>query len=957
MFVSLKWRGVIFISLVSVGMCVLWIWQTIDKQQYLFQQELQYNYRTQSALLDELFDDNFLQLSQMAQLIASNQPVFNQQAGEDERANVQSLLEQKWLSVNILLELDYIAFFDSQDRELVRMSPSNLSNDEPFVTELYAELEDSRSRNEPRYFVYCQSSCSMVVLEPFINAKGEYNTIAIAQNISDMVRVFYNLSVSSVAILIESDTPAASERERYLKQWGVTAWAGSDFVNIFPVIENFSRSHAITGDARDQLYELDNKYYLIKELAAPDGRFYGRRVHFFSISDKTNSYQQMKSGIYQAALIAILCLILAEVILISIGHRSIKQLLRVVQALLALPKQEFDQAIELVSVDEPFFEDEITVLEKSTLYVAGELKKLQNEVELKSRFLNDQVSALIRSRAFMTRLFDNSNVFILTQDAANYIQSTNRKFDELFEHQPNSFCLLLRDEQELDEFQLNVGNLFDGVAPSFQQELKIVDKHAKELVVAWTHTLVEDESGKEIILSIGMDQTQQKSAENDLRWMANHDGLTGIGNRRSFNAAFSEVLANSRNCALIFIDVNRFKHINDIYGHNVGDQVLVEIADKLRGFVGYSEATICRFAGDEFTVLLREVPTIELPDICQKLATLLNDSINANGDQVVHYSASIGAALYPFHGKDAETLLINADMAMYHAKKKGLGYWHIFDDQDARVEQIKHDHSMILTVRNALEQDLFRLVYQPIVRLSDRGISHYEALIRMNDDSGNAVSPGLFIPLAERLGVIRKIDEWVLDRAVRELSSNLHRFREEHNIAVNISAPTLQANDFPAMVLAVLERYQLKPSRLIIELTETAYIENFQQVLKNLKLITRHGVSVALDDFGVGFSSFTYLKMLPLTYVKLDGSYIKNIAKNADDQVFVKSLSAMINAFGMKTVAEFVEDEAALTIVRALGVTHGQGYFLGMPAPLAELFDSQATDELVAQPQLTDNPG
>jgi EAL domain-containing protein (putative c-di-GMP-specific phosphodiesterase class I) len=175
----------------------------------------------------------------------------------------------------------------------------------------------------------------------------------------------------------------------------------------------------------------------------------------------------------------------------------------------------------------------------------------------------------------------------------------------------------------------------------------------------------------------------------------------------------------------------------------------------------------------------------------------------------------------------------------------------------------------------------------------------------------------------------------VLDNVLKSMKQRLQT-GELINIAINISAPTLQASDFPELLFNIINKYQVDTSAIIIELTETAYIENFQQVLKNLKQITRKGVRVALDDFGVGFSSFTYLKMLPLSYVKLDGSYIRNLTKNPDDQVFVKSLSAMISAFGMKIIAEFVEDRETLDMIEQLGVTHGQGYFIGKPA----LFDT-----------------
>lgn len=937
MFISLKWRVVIFISVVSVLITTLWAWQTVDRQLQIFDEEIEYNSRTQTALLDELFDDSYLKLSQIAQLIASNQNAFVEPA---EGVDASVSFEQKWFSINLLLELDYMAFFDNESRLMVQASPSGLSEDEQFVEELQAELLRSSAHDEPRFFVYCHSACLMVVLEPFISSTGQYHTIAIAQNMSDLVRIFFNLSKSSVTMLIESDAPNLVSSSRYVSEWSMYGWAGSDFTNVFPVLKDYASKHSVDSVFDDELFKTEKSVYLVKELVKPNSKFAGNKLNFYSITDKTESYQLMLSSIKRGVLLAVVALTLALTIMITIVSRLMNKLIHITRALLLLPKQEFDDAVAMVHNDEKLFEDELSVLEKSTAHVAGELKKLHHEVNSKNESLNDQVAALTRSRAFLTRLFDNSHVFIVTQDESFRIQSTNRKFDELYDASPNSFCDLIQDEEALRHFYGKTNDLFGNSVSAFQQELTLLDKGRKSVIVSWTHTLVENEQGTEIILSIGMDQTQQKSAESNLRWMANHDGLTGIGNRRSFNASFNDMLSCAGSGALVFIDVNRFKHINDIYGHNIGDQVLVNIADKLRLLVRSTDK-ISRFAGDEFTILLHSVDRQSLPEVLQKLSNSLNDSITSETGQIIHYSVSIGAALFPEHGTDSETLLINADMAMYHAKKKGLGYWHVFDPSDARVEQIKNDHSVIESIRNALENNLFKLVYQPIISLEKDSVSHYEALVRMFDEQGEMISPGLFIPLAERSGLIRKIDEWVLDNAVSELS-RLAKSGIECCVAINVSAPSLQSNDLPDLIIQVLEKHQVPSASLIVELTETAYIENFQQVLKNLRKITQYGVNVALDDFGVGFSSFTYLKMLPLTYVKLDGSYIKNITQNADDQVFVKSLSAMINAFGMKTVAEFVEDADTLDMIQSLGVTHAQGYHLGMPKPIHEAIESQS---------------
>ncbi len=951
MFFSLKWRLVIFISVSCLLITSIWTWQTVARQLDQFDQELDRSYQTQTALLEELLDNNYLKISQIAQLITHSQvagsesKVLNNTAFED-RAN--RFIANEWISLNILLELDYIAFFDAENN---LVAGTDLNNESSLIDEIQSELEISSVNNEPRYFIYCQQECLMVVIEPVVTSLGTDNTVVIAQSLSDLVRVFFNLSESALSILIKLATPELTGSDRYLTNWGMYGWAGSDFENMFPVIREYSLKYELEKNHASELLRVDDKAYLVKQLGSPNVRFSGMPAFFYSITDKTVSYQAMTSRIQRGIALAIVGLVIAELVLILIANRLMTKIARVADALVLLPKQEFQKAQELVNTESKVFEDELSVLEKSTANVAQELQELQSEINSKNLHLNNQVAALSRSRAFLTRLFDNSHVFIITQDPAFKIQSSNRKFDELYEVVPISFCNLIKDELDLNEFQRKVSELFDGCVPAFHQELVMCDKHNKRLILSWTHTLVEDESGKEIILSIGMDHTQQKSAENDLLWMANHDGLTGIGNRRAFNSNFKKILSKSNSLALVFIDVNRFKHINDIFGHSVGDQVLMDISQRLQAIVRSSD-TISRFAGDEFTVLLEEVTLQSLPDILEKYSKEMSSSVITDDGQEIFYSVSVGAAVYPDHGGDTDELLINADMAMYQAKKKGLGYWHIYNEEDTRVDQIKQDHNLILNVKRALDSNLFNLVYQPIYNLMDGKVSHIETLLRLHDESGNAISPGVFIPLAERSGLIRKVDEWVLDNALAEVSST---FTGDNLIpvAINISAPSLQSNELPELIERKLEKHQVPAKALIVEITETSYIENFQLVLKNLKRITSLGVHMALDDFGVGFSSFTYLKMLPLTYVKLDGSYIRNITKNPDDQVFVKSLAAMINAFGMHTVAEFVENEETVTLVKALGVSHAQGFHLCKPQLFADVVTilSNTAKEKIPLPQ------
>ncbi len=555
----------------------------------------------------------------------------------------------------------------------------------------------------------------------------------------------------------------------------------------------------------------------------------------------------------------------------------------------------------------------------------------------KNTILNNQVQAVSHSKAFLTRLIDSVPMFILTMNTYLKIISTNQKFVESTNKDFSSFFEILPDEASRASFAQECKSLLSREVEYIYNEMELLDSFNNTLYIAWTHTLVDDEEGKSIILSIGSDLTHRKEAESAMHWLAHNDSLTGIGNRRDFQKNLRHALNSKSEGALAFIDVNHFKQINDIQGHTVGDQVLIKIAETLKTMTRSTDF-ISRLAGDEFTVILCRVNMSTVDSALDKLQSALNSFVILEDGSKLDYTVSIGVALFPLHATQEEELIVNADLAMYHAKKVGMGRWHLFNPETDDFSNLHEDSRLIHSLKKAIEESRMQLYYQPILKLDEKTISHYEVLIRMFDEQGNVVFPGSFIPAAERMGLIRDIDEWVLGHALQELALNLKSY-PDLKFTVNISAPSLQAPDFPAIVEQALMDSGIASKHLIIELTETSYIENFDQVLKNLKQIDGFGVKIALDDFGVGFSSFSYLKKMPLSYVKLDGSYVKELLNSPEDQVFVESVSKMVQAFGMQTIAEFVGDEATCQRLLELGVSYGQGFFIGKPQPYLTKID------------------
>lgn len=937
MFISLKWKAGVFLSLVLIALTTAWSWQSISTSQSTFNKKLSEKHHYHEELLNELISDNFLKLSQFSQLM-SEKKVISDALKKGKSIKPGAPFIEEWVSYNINFGLDYLAVF-SQEKTVLGEEKSThaLKSLDQFRDVILNKYLENALGGEPQTYIYCDQACFLVIIEPMVNADGHLGGIVIAQNMADIVRSFYGFTKSSIGVFIKStEDGLQKESDRYIEEWGVTAWAISKFKEVYPVFRHYSESALIIENINNEIFLEKDNHYFIKKLSRIESAMAGSETYFIALSDETDSYNLMISNIVSGVITGLLVLIIAEVILLLLINQLMRKLVNISDALLLLPKQLFKNAIRKVNNNSVYIRDELTTLENSTVYVAKELEELHSEIDVKNQSLNSQINVLARSRAFLTRLFDNSHLFILTQSSDFKLISTNKKFNALFFDVPLCYDQILSDSSLVNEFSLEVEKLKKQQQDVFQLETLLSDKFNKQLSVLWSHSLVEDEDGNEIILSIGMDLTQQKRAENDLRWMANHDSLTGLGNRRAFNQKFNDLLKTKMEGALVYIDVHRFKQINDIYGHHVGDKVLIDIAETLKGVIRGHDV-VCRLAGDEFIVILTRISKEDLSVTLEKISTCLNRRVQLDSGEACDYTVSIGASIFPEHGNDAQKLIIYADMAMYHAKKKGTGRWYIYNLIDDTVSKITHDHDIVLKIRHAIKFNGLFLVYQPIMNIKTNKISHYEVLLRLHDENDNLISPAVFIPIAEESGEIGHIDEWVIDHALAELK-NLSDMNSDVCFAINISAPTLQTDELPELLKKYISIHEIKPERLIVELTETAYIENFQKVLHNLNLLADYGIRVALDDFGVGFSSFTYLKKLPLSYVKLDGSYVQNLTKYKDDQIFVKSLAAMITGFGMETIAEFVEDESTLLMLDELGVTYGQGYHIGKPKRFNDTF-------------------
>jgi diguanylate cyclase (GGDEF)-like protein len=387
----------------------------------------------------------------------------------------------------------------------------------------------------------------------------------------------------------------------------------------------------------------------------------------------------------------------------------------------------------------------------------------------------------------------------------------------------------------------------------------------------------------------------------------------------------------------LFLDVDDFKSINDARGHQAGDTLLRTLSEELDALAG-DHAELARLGGDEFAILLPGADEQAAEAMARRISRRLTE-IALPGDGGGHgerLSTSIGIALYPTHGTSTYDLLVNADVAVHQAKELGRGQYHLFSPDEQARERLRRRARWVARLERALSTDSLVLVYQPIMHIVTGNISHYEVLVRMRLADDKLDPPGAFIPLAEETGLVRPLDHLVMKKAIAKMAEVTAAGRDVR-FAVNLSGRTMEDPDLVHNLERLMRQYDVDPQRLIFEVTETAAVADLRLARKLVTDVRSLGCRFALDDFGVGFSSFSYLKQLPADYVKIDGLFIKNLARSHDDQVIVQALAQVISGFGKRTIAEFVQDAETVDLLRKYGVDYAQGYHVGKP--LLELLD------------------
>lgn len=432
------------------------------------------------------------------------------------------------------------------------------------------------------------------------------------------------------------------------------------------------------------------------------------------------------------------------------------------------------------------------------------------------------------------------------------------------------------------------------------------------------------------------DVTDQRKARELINQQANFDPLTGLPNRRLMFDRLDQLIKRSmrskKNIAVIYIDLDNFKDINDSRGHDFGDQLLKGVAARLRSEVRDTD-TVARIGGDEFVILLGDLDRPEIADlIVREISKKLADPILID-QQMVYLTASMGISLYPNDGVDSKVLLLEADQAMYAAKAQGRNNFQYFT-QSLQINA-SYRAGVIAELRKALELGEFELHYQPIVHLQSGVISHAEALIRWRKPSGEFILPCAFINIAEESGLIVEIGDWVLRESLAFLSS--FKLPPEFTLAINVSASQFNSNQHSAVNwLSLLKEYQVQPQSIVLEITERMMLNQSQRVMRKIAMLQEAGCQFSVDDFGTGYSSLASLKNFNFDYIKIDADFIRPLKPGSQDAALVFAMVSMAKGLGLSSIAEGVETEEQAQILSRMGCNYAQGYLYSKPLPAEE---------------------
>jgi diguanylate cyclase (GGDEF)-like protein/PAS domain S-box-containing protein len=584
---------------------------------------------------------------------------------------------------------------------------------------------------------------------------------------------------------------------------------------------------------------------------------------------------------------------------------------------------------------------------------AKELTTAELEKKLKDQqqALQQAYEELNIERDFIRATMKSLHEGVIVTDLDGVIYYTNPAIDDLLKTQPkantnksiNDILILKTDES----LPIELTNINNTTIETDLQVAFIEQEDGSKSTIEWSRTFITNKEAERLGLVFTInDITTAYNLNNQLKHQASHDTLTGLLNRREFDRRLLNCLTGTQEAnirhSLIFIDLDQFKTVNDSCGHLAGDQLLRQLSSIMSPLVRGRD-TLARLGGDEFAILLEACPKNAALKVANEVLSTIQKFRFTCDNKTFNIGASMGIAHFSSGPQTENDPLIVADAACYKAKEEGRNC--IIEMDISNVQHPpdipQHHIQWVNRLNTALNNDQFFLYQQKIVPTNPGAgeFLHYEVLLRIKDEHGRLISPGAFLPPAERYGLIHRIDHWVIKNTLKWLHEHPNVLAKTKLCSINLSGVSLSDENLSSYVTRHLKQYAIDCNKICFEITESSAIQNLALAFEFIQNMHELGCSFSLDDFGTGMSSFSYLKQLPVNHLKIDGSFIRHIDTDPIDLAMTRSINEIGHVMGMSTMAEFVESEEIFQLLRQLGVDYAQGYHIAKPAPLNELLN------------------